>query len=82
MLFGALEAGGTKMVMAIGDENGRILEQRSIPTTTPEETMPQIIEYFKERLTEDGIKALGTTVVDVKIYTGVTGKLTVVVEQI
>ena len=59
MLFGALEAGGTKMVMAIGDENGRILEQRSIPTTTPEETMPQIIEYFKERLTEDGIKALG-----------------------
>ena len=29
-----------------------------------------------------GIKALGTTVVDVKIYTGVTGKLTVVVEQI
>ena len=30
----------------------------------------------------DGIKTLGTTVVDVKIYTGVTGKLNVTVEQI
>lgn len=42
MRYGALEAGGTKMVMAVGDETGRILEQRSIPTTTPQETMPQI----------------------------------------
>ena len=39
MRYGALEAGGTKMVMAVGDETGRILEQRSIPTTTPQETM-------------------------------------------
>lgn len=55
MLYGALEAGGTKMVMAIGDENGQILEQKSIPTTIPEETMPQIITYFKEK----NIEALG-----------------------
>lgn len=47
MLFGALEAGGTKMVCAVGDENGRILEQKSIPTTTPDETMDAIAEYFK-----------------------------------
>ncbi len=59
MLFGALEAGGTKMVMAVGDEGGRILEQRTIPTTTPEETMPQIVEYFKEKIKEKGIVALG-----------------------
>jgi hypothetical protein len=26
MLFGALEAGGTKMVLAIGDESGKISE--------------------------------------------------------
>ena len=32
MLFGALEAGGTKMVCAIGDETGKIFEQISIPT--------------------------------------------------
>lgn len=55
MIIGALEAGGTKMVCAIGDENGNIMDRISIPTTTPEETIPQIIEYFKDK----DIKALG-----------------------
>ena len=30
--YGSLEAGGTKMVCAIGDEQGNILELISIPT--------------------------------------------------
>ncbi|ABX41952.1 ROK family protein [Lachnoclostridium phytofermentans] len=47
MKIGALEAGGTKMVCAIGDENGNIIERISIPTETPEITMPKIIEFFK-----------------------------------
>ena len=46
MHYGALEAGGTKMVCAIGDEYGKILEQVSIPTSTPDETMASIIDYF------------------------------------
>ncbi len=54
-LFGALEAGGTKMVCAIGHDNGEILDQISIPTTTPDETMPEIIGYFIDK----GISALG-----------------------
>ena len=49
MKFGALEAGGTKMVCAIGLEDGTILEQVSIPTRTPEETIPDIIAYFKDK---------------------------------
>jgi fructokinase len=49
MYYGALEAGGTKMVCAIGDETGKIHEQVSIPTTTPEETMAAIIDYFKDK---------------------------------
>lgn len=49
MRLGALEAGGTKMVLAIGDENGNILEQKSIPTKTPAETMPEMISYFREK---------------------------------
>ncbi len=53
--LGALEAGGTKMVCAIGDETGRIFEQISIPTRTPEETIPELTAYFKER----GVEALG-----------------------
>jgi len=55
MRIGALEAGGTKMVCAIGDEKGKIFEQVSIPTETPEITMPKLIEYFKEK----NIEALG-----------------------
>ena len=52
MRLGALEAGGTKMVCAIGDETGKILEQVSIPTETPEITMPKMIAFFKEKEVE------------------------------
>ena len=58
MIIGALEAGGTKMVCALGKEDGSIIDQISIPTTTPEETIPKIIEYFKDK----GIEALGIDV--------------------
>lgn len=55
MLLGALEAGGTKMVLSTGDENGNVLERMSLPTTTPDETMPAIIDFFKNKR----IEALG-----------------------
>ena len=58
MLIGALEAGGTKMVCAVGREDGTILEQMSIPTTTPEETLPKIVSYFKETFQHAHIKRL------------------------
>lgn len=60
MRFGALEAGGTKMVCAIGNEKGEILEQQSFPTRTPEETIPELIEYFKDKdIAALGIGAFG-----------------------
>ena len=49
MRIGALEAGGTKMVCAIGNEKGEIFEQISIPTESPDITLPKIIAYFKEK---------------------------------
>lgn len=55
MRLGALEAGGTKMVCGVGNENGDILERVSFPTETPEITIPKILEFFKEQ----GIEALG-----------------------
>lgn len=55
MIYGALEAGGTKMICAIGDENGKILEQIPISTTMPEETLSAILDWFSDR----GIAALG-----------------------
>lgn len=37
-LLGALEAGGTKMVCAVGHGDGTVLESVELPTTTPDET--------------------------------------------
>lgn len=55
MILGALEAGGTKMVCAIGNENGEIMEQVSIPTETPEIMIPKLLDFFVGK----GIEALG-----------------------
>ncbi|NLO10099.1 MAG: ROK family protein [Clostridiales bacterium] len=55
MLIGALEAGGTKMVCAIGDEKGNIIDRVQIPTESPDITMPLLIEFYKDK----GIDALG-----------------------
>lgn len=49
MLFGALETGGTKMVCAIGNEKGEILEQISIPTETPELTIPKLLSFYRDK---------------------------------
>lgn len=46
--YGAIEAGGTKFVCAVSDDSMKPLAQVKIPTTTPEETMAAVIEFFKE----------------------------------
>lgn len=70
MVLGALEAGGTKMVCAIGDENGNIYEQISIPTKTPEETIPELIKYFKNKeIVALGIGAFGPVDVNIESQT-------------
>ena len=57
MLLGALEAGGTKMVCALGNEKGEVFERESFPTREPEPTVSDIISYFAGR----GIEALGVS---------------------
>lgn len=60
------------MVCAIGKEDGTILEQISIPTTTPEETIPKLIGYFQDKEIEAlGIGAFGP--VDVNTESGTFG---------
>jgi len=49
ILYGTLEAGGTKMVLSIGNEQNELTEQTSIPTGMPEETIPQMAAWFRER---------------------------------
>lgn len=58
-LIGGIEAGGTKMVCAVAEVTGtkaeaekgdapRILARKSIPTTQPEETFAQMLDFFAE----------------------------------
>lgn len=46
--YGALETGGTKMVLAVLDEQGNFLERAKFPTQTPQETMAEMITFFRE----------------------------------
>ena len=55
MLLGAIEGGGTKFVVCIGDENGNIIKKHAFPTSTPQETMNEIFNFFDD----SGIEALG-----------------------
>lgn len=48
MRLGAIEAGGTKFVLAVGDASGRVLDKTVIPTTSPEETMDQVVAWFQD----------------------------------
>ena len=64
-LFGALEAGGTKMVCAVGDEQGNILERISLPTRTPDETIPEMLAFYRgKNLTAMGIGCFGPVDLD------------------
>lgn len=47
--LGAIEAGGTKFVCGIGTADGTVLDRVSFPTTTPEETMGQVFDYFENK---------------------------------
>lgn len=55
MLFGALEAGGTKMVLSVGNGQNELLEQIVFPTEMPDKTIPAMIGWFRDK----GIAALG-----------------------
>ena len=60
MKIGALETGGTKMVMGIFSKNGEKLEEKTLPTLTPLETMPQIKAFFEEHQVDAlGIASFG-----------------------
>ena len=55
-LFGAIEAGGTKFVLAIGRGHDDIVAQTQIPTTSSGETLQRTIKWFQS---QGGIATLG-----------------------
>jgi fructokinase len=69
-LFGAVEAGGTKFVCAVGSGPDRILAEERFATTDPAETIGHAIEFFRRqersagRLAALGIGAFGPVELD------------------
>lgn len=54
-LYGAIEAGGTKFVCAVGNDDYQIIKRVNFPTTTPEETLNQVFAFFDQY----DLKAIG-----------------------
>jgi fructokinase len=46
-LIGSVEAGGTKMVCAVGTGPDDIRDEVRFPTTTPAQTLSQVVEHFR-----------------------------------
>ncbi|MGS2780100.1 ROK family protein [Robertmurraya sp. GLU-23] len=75
MLLGGIEAGGTKFVCAVGKTDGSVVERLTIPTNTPELTMPKVIEFFKQyNINSIGIGSFGP--VDVNPESSTFGVIT------
>jgi fructokinase len=55
--FGAVEAGGTKFVCAIGDERGQILAQQRFPTTDPISTLAAAQAFLQQGVRDFGALA-------------------------
>jgi fructokinase len=49
LLYGGIEGGGTKFVCAVGTGPDNVLAEARFPTTTPEETMTQAVDFFKQQ---------------------------------
>jgi fructokinase len=65
MRIGAIEAGGTKFVCGIGNEHGQIEDRVSFPTELPEQTMSNVIDYFRDKQVEAiGIGTFGPINID------------------
>ena len=59
-MFGGVEAGGTKFICVLADSRGFIKARADIPTTTAEETLAAVKEFFIQRTPEFGdLVALG-----------------------
>jgi len=58
-LYGGIEAGGTKIVCALGTGPQDIREEIRFPTTTPDETLGKMIEFFKPFRDSDVLGGIG-----------------------
>lgn len=60
LLYGGIEAGGTKFICAVADEDLNIIDQVRIDTTVPEETMGELKAFFDQyEVASFGISSFG-----------------------
>jgi fructokinase len=60
--YAGIEAGGTKFICTIANEQSEIIERISLPTETPMITLPKVIDFFhkyKGKLLSIGIGSFG-----------------------
>jgi len=58
--WGAVEAGGTKIVCLVGSDPDRIVAQTRIPTGTPARTLAEVVAFFRAAADEHGpLDAIG-----------------------
>lgn len=59
--FGGIEAGGTKFVCVVTNDGKDVLAETRFPTTTPEETMARVLDFFHQenRQLPQPISAIG-----------------------
>ncbi|RCW63352.1 ROK family protein [Saliterribacillus persicus] len=69
-LLGSIEAGGTKFVVAVADFDFNVKEITQFSTTTPEETLENVINFFKQfELASIGIGSFGPVDVNIESKT-------------
>lgn len=74
-LLGGIEAGGTKMVCGIGTKNGEVIERAEFSTRRPEETLEDLIGFFRgKEIAALGIGSFGP--VDVREDSPTYGSIT------
>jgi fructokinase len=58
-LYGGVEAGGTKFICAIGSGPGQISSETRIATTSPDETLRSVVDFFRLAIIEKAVTKVG-----------------------
>lgn len=75
-LFGGVETGGTWCVCALGKGPGELAAHERFPTTSPEETLGHIVEFFADRPTPAAIGIGSFGPVDLDPHSPTWGQVT------
>ena len=58
-MLGGIEAGGTKFRCIVGDDPTSIADEIRIETAGPEETLTEVVRFFRDQSTKHTLDAVG-----------------------